>query len=84
MPPLALKVTLPFPPKQAMLFGVTVNIGVPLTVTMAVVWHPLAEKKVIVAVPALIPVTNPFELTVATARLELDQGIAAGATGLAN
>ena len=84
VPPLALKVTLPFPPKQAILFGVTVNKGVPSTVTMAVVWQPFAEEKVIVAVPALIPVTNPFALTVATATLELVQGIAAGATGFAN
>jgi hypothetical protein len=41
------------------------------TVTVVMLWHPVAILYVILAVPPLIPVTSPEELTVAFDKLLL-------------
>ena len=65
----------PFTRLKVVLFKVTPVTATLLTVTVQVAVTPLPSwaVAVIVAVPALTPVTTPLELTVATDVLELDQ-----------
>lgn len=65
--------------------NVPVIIGRAMTVTVAVATQPFELVYVIIAVPAVFPVTTPALLIVATAVLEETQAlIAAGADGLDN
>ena len=56
-----------------------VNVGNELTVTIAVVRHPLLSVYVIVVLPTAVPVTNPVELTVALASVDDVHGVVADA-----
>jgi hypothetical protein len=70
----------PFVPlHNAGLVGVAVNVGNELTVTIAVVRHPLLSVYVIVVLPTAVPVTNPVELTVALASVDDVHGVVADA-----